>query len=300
MFYASVSVISHHSCFDDVAVATRLTTIYPPPSTSSTSTLVDPNTYHPAFHHLYVHFVSAVVSVCWPFVTDPDELAYVVAARWPGFVKPVVDDWEEEQRQRRREEGEDMAVDEDTSTDGLVDEDKQNDREKRPNDELELTPPTEDTRLRLLRLFTPTISNALETLYPRLTSAQTWLLHNQPPPNLLSYAPRDAADVLANFKPSDHTSLQTKQLKHQAGGGDSGEVKLEKLPRMAKFVLVAAFLASTNPAKTDMRMFGRGLDERKKRKRPSSPRKKGSAKSGAVKVRLILLRYFTLRLSNKC
>ena len=57
----------------------------------------------------------------------------------------------------------------------------------------------------------------------------------------------------------------------------------QSLPRMAKFILVAAFLASTNPAKSDLRMFGRGPDERKKR------RKKGGAvrklgKSGAVKA----------------
>ncbi|TCD63312.1 hypothetical protein EIP91_005693 [Steccherinum ochraceum] len=291
-FYISVPALTKDT------VATRLASTYPPLTSTSTSTLINPNTYHPAFHRLYTHFVSAVVSVCWAFVTDPDELAYVVAARWPGFVQPVVDEWEEQKRQHRRRGDEDMEVEEDVDADEQINEAQQHDREDGEDEELELTPPTEDTRLRLTRLFTPSISKALESLYPRLTSAQTWLLHNQPPSNLLSYAPQDAVAVLANSQQSNHSSTQTKQLKHQAGGGDSGEIKLEKLPRMAKFVLIAAFLASTNPAKTDMRMFGRGLDERKKRKRPSSPRKKGSAKAGAVKIPQRLLGPLTFPLDR--
>jgi len=35
------------------------------------------------------------------------------------------------------------------------------------------------------------------------------------------------------------------------------------LPRTSQFILVAA-LASTNPAKSDLWMFGRGLDEKKR------------------------------------
>jgi origin recognition complex subunit 5 len=36
---------------------------------------------------------------------------------------------------------------------------------------------------------------------------------------------------------------------------------------MSKFILVASYIASTNPAKTDVRMFGRGVDEKKQRRR---------------------------------
>jgi origin recognition complex subunit 5 len=53
---------------------------------------------------------------------------------------------------------------------------------------------------------------------------------------------------------------------------------------MSQFILVAAFLASTNPAKSDLRTFGRGLDE-KKRKRRGGARKKGVGKSGPSRVR---------------
>jgi len=53
---------------------------------------------------------------------------------------------------------------------------------------------------------------------------------------------------------------------------------------MSKFILVAAFLASTNPAKTDLRMFGRGLDERKKKRRKGGGPRKGSGKNTVAKV----------------
>jgi origin recognition complex subunit 5 len=53
------------------------------------------------------------------------------------------------------------------------------------------------------------------------------------------------------------------------------------LPRMSKFILVAAFLASTNPATSDMRIFGRRPEERKKRRRKTAAR----VKSGTAKVK---------------
>ncbi|KAJ8487791.1 hypothetical protein ONZ51_g3946 [Trametes cubensis] len=56
---------------------------------------------------------------------------------------------------------------------------------------------------------------------------------------------------------------------------------------MAKFILVAAFLASTNPARSDIRMFGRGPDERAKRRRRKvgTPRKPKPGTTGtAVKI----------------
>jgi origin recognition complex subunit 5 len=36
---------------------------------------------------------------------------------------------------------------------------------------------------------------------------------------------------------------------------------------MSKFILIASFLASMNPARSDLRMFGRGLDEKKRKRR---------------------------------
>jgi Origin recognition complex (ORC) subunit 5 C-terminus len=57
---------------------------------------------------------------------------------------------------------------------------------------------------------------------------------------------------------------------------------------MAKFVLLAAFLASTNPAKSDVRMFSRAPEERKKARRRAGPRK---VKGGTAKVGCLCLYY---------
>lgn len=148
--------------------------------------------------------------------------------------------------------------------------------------EPELKPPDELTLMRLIRLFTPSMSRALEHLYPRRATALAWAQANAPPDNLLSRPPREVVSVAARLPSSTrHGVVNTYTSQGQSSSGDQG---LSDLPRMAKFILVASFIASTNPAKTDMRMFGRGPDERKKkRKRGGSPRK-GSAKSAAVKV----------------
>lgn len=211
----------------------QLSSLYPQEPPTHTSKIFDPDTYHPDLRPLYVHFLSTLYSICSPFTTDPDELAYIAAAHWPGFVQPLLDE-----RQSVIAEGYDPPS----------------------------FTPTEDARIRLTRLFTPTFTAALEALYPRLTSASAWAQANRPPKDILSYAPLQAPSVAARM-PDDI----------------KGPGLLESLSRMAKFILLAAFLASTNPAKSDMRMFGRGPDERKKRRRGGSRRV--GAKNSAVKVR---------------
>ncbi|KAF7760444.1 hypothetical protein Agabi119p4_11120 [Agaricus bisporus var. burnettii] len=156
------------------------------------------STYGPAFEQLYTHYIAMVCEVCFPFTHDIDELAYIAAARWPGFVKPVLSS---------------------------------------------SSPPSEDTRLRLLRAFTPTITSALESLHPRLTNAADWAAANDPDPNILN------------------------QPLHPTPSAQQPENGLSSLPRMSKYILVASYIASTNPAKSDLRMFGRGLDEKKRRRR---------------------------------
>ncbi|KAJ7582997.1 origin recognition complex subunit 5 C-terminus-domain-containing protein [Mycena floridula] len=176
------------------------------------------DTYHPALRPLYSHFASIVCDACYPFSNDPYEIAYVAAARWPGFSKPVIDS-------------------------------------SPPND---VTPPSEETRLRLTRYFMPSIKAALNQLYPRLTNAFLWGIQNEPEHHMFS-------------KP--HSEIQPVKVADISDAGSS----LEGLPRMSKFILVASFLASMNPAKSDARMFGRGLDE-KKRKRRVVARSKSSSK----------------------
>jgi origin recognition complex subunit 5 len=172
-------------------------TFTPQPDITKTLSARYPDSYGPSLEQLYAHYITMICEVCFPYTHDIDELAYIAAARWPGFVKPVLSS---------------------------------------------SSPPSEDTRLRLLRAFTPTITSALESLHPRLMNAADWAAANDPDPNILN-------------QPSQPPDSQ------------QSENGLSSLPRMSKFILVASYIASTNPAKTDVRMFGRGVDEKKRRRR---------------------------------
>lgn len=194
------------------------------------------NSHNPVLLPLYHQFLSTLFDVCSPFTKDPNELAYIAAARWPGFITPILDEY-----RRLLDETHDNVGDE---------------------ERFELTAPTEDARIRLIRLFTPSFTTALEALYPRLSNAAEWAADNQPQRNLLSSGFSGANLV-------DKSLPQTSQ-------GTLTDV----LPRMSKFILLAAFLASTNPTKSDIRMFGRALDERKKRKRGIV----ASTRGGTIKV----------------
>ncbi|EDR09875.1 uncharacterized protein LACBIDRAFT_318149 [Laccaria bicolor S238N-H82] len=153
-------------------------------------------------------------------IPPPTKEAYIAAARWPGFVKPVLD-------ANKR----DMDMDADSDS------------------QESFQTPSEETRMHLSRLFNPSLSLALDALHPRLQNATDWAKANEPPPNLLDNPP---------------TTTKT------AVPSDEKDADIIFLPRLSKFILLASFLASTNPPKSDLRIFGRGLDERKKRKRRAS------------------------------
>src|ERR1700731_2323915 len=94
--------------------------------------------YHPALLPLHAQFASVLYDVCAPFTQDANELAYVAAARWPGFARSLL------------EERPDSSPA--SASGGFV-------------------LPDEETRMRLIRHFTPSFTAALEALYPRLTHA---------------------------------------------------------------------------------------------------------------------------------
>ncbi|KAJ6551208.1 origin recognition complex subunit 5 C-terminus-domain-containing protein [Mycena capillaripes] len=219
--------------------ARRLNSAFLAVSSQSEHTgLADP--YHPNLRSLYSHFVTLILDSCSLYVQDPNELQYIAAARWPGFVKPVLD----AHNHRGSEEDIDMDVDDDS----------------------ELQPPPEDVRMRLIRVFKPSFKTALETLYPRLNHAARWAEMNDPEPNLLAKRPS-----------------QTQPLP-EVGEVEVDDGRIADLPRLSKFILVAAYLASTNPHTSDLRMFGRGLDEKKRKRRAYKP----SAKSGTAKASALL------------
>ena len=193
--------------------------------------------YHHALQPLYEQYVETLYNTVSVYTNDPIELQYVAAARWPGFVRPLINQYEE-LVQQAEEEGSDPP---------------------------ELEPPATDGRLRLFKFFLPTFTAALDALYPRLNNAADWAADNDYNAGQSSVAAN--CDGLSN------------KVKPASG------IKVDHLPRMSKFILIAAFVASTNPPKSDLRMFGRGAEERKKRRRKSASPKKGGGAQTIVKVR---------------
>ncbi|KAF9044305.1 origin recognition complex subunit 5 C-terminus-domain-containing protein [Panaeolus papilionaceus] len=198
------------------------------------------NPYHPALQSLYSHFITFLCDVCFPFTHDQQELQYIAAARWPGFVKPTLDKY----NSHDEDEMETQAI---------------------------ITPPTEEIRMRLSKLFNPSLTSALEALLPRQTNATEWSLANEPPPNLLSLTPAHAAQAIT----------KTKTEKYSAPESAAG---MKDLPKMCKYIILASFLASTNPAKSDLRMFGRGLDDKKRKRRVHKQSGKAKANAGPAKI----------------
>ncbi|KAF9036920.1 hypothetical protein BDZ89DRAFT_1061614 [Hymenopellis radicata] len=206
------------------------------------------NTYHPTLAPAYQTFSSVLYDICAPFTHDPEEITYVAAACWPHFIQPVLDNYQ------RQLEGDDTM-----EIDGLS------------------FVPTQAVRNRLTRYFAPSISSALDTLYPRSTDAQAWVEANKPTEEALLHAFPD----LKPEKSRNNGGLDPQQsavLPKEA----EPDSRYKDLTRMAKFVLIASYIASMNPAKSDLRMFGRGLDEKKRKRRRIARVTK--TKSGPVKI----------------
>ncbi|KAJ7100727.1 putative origin recognition complex, subunit 5-like protein [Mycena belliarum] len=218
------------------ALLRRLSSVFEAVSSQSLPAAIA-GPYHPSLLRLYQQFLSVLLDSCSLYLQDPNELQYIAAARWPGFVQPVLDD-----HNHGRQHGDDVDMDAD--------------------DDASLKPPTEDVRMRLIRIFKPSFQAALQTLYPRFDHAANWAAMNYPEAELL-------------LKPASETHPLP-----EAGELEADEGRIADLPRMAKFILVAAYLASTNPHISDLRMFGRGTDEKKRKRRA----RKTAGKSGTAKA----------------
>ncbi|KAI0049321.1 hypothetical protein FA95DRAFT_1556974 [Auriscalpium vulgare] len=224
-------------------------------NTPSTSQTPAPDTatlhpYHPALRPLYAHYCSALYGACSPFVHDPHDLAYIAAGRWPGFVQPVLD-------HVQARIGED-SVDKEHIALG------------------------DDERLRLIRRFMPSFSAAMDALHPRLTHAKAWARTNalvpDPGPSIPATPRKDKGKARAEPSPAKRFSEWTDTV----GGSAPGYAAL---PMMSKYIVLAAFLASANPPKSDVRMFGRGRDSKGRRRKGGGMAKvRAGAKSGAAKV----------------
>ncbi|KAF8320008.1 hypothetical protein DL93DRAFT_2224917 [Clavulina sp. PMI_390] len=216
--------------------------------------------YNPRLKPLYEQFAQALYAACSPTTNDPAQLAYVASARWPGFVAPLLNDWTAEDAVR----AEAMDVD----------------QQEEDEDESVLYPlPTNDGVLRLLHTFKPTFIPAINALLPRLTTAQAWAAANEPPatvrlsqPLSLSLPSISSSSTLNASVPSAIELIES---------------RLRGLTRRTKILLLASYVASFNPARTDARMFERtteGVAKRARRKKRAAAPVGGGAGSPSKKV----------------
>ena len=136
-------------------------------------------------------------------------------------------------------------------------------------------PVPEDVRMRLVRAFLPSFTAALEALYPRRMHARTW---SQTPD-------------ITDGPESDEKTV---------------DVATCSLSVLQKYILLAAFLASSNPPRTDMRMFARSRETRSKRRRGGgtrkAPQRSGSApakvsmtlRSHTKRIHVSMIRYLNI------
>ncbi|KAK0234567.1 origin recognition complex subunit 5 C-terminus-domain-containing protein [Armillaria nabsnona] len=219
------------------------------------------NPYHPALEGMYASFASILCDACFPFTNNPDELTYAAAARWPGVIQPILDNHALERGKgdsnlAERDDNEHLFTDDAMLVDDADD---------------FVTPP-EEVRMRLNRYFKPSITAALEQLYPRSSNAQDWADANLPS--------REALEAIFPVHRADHPS----RPQVDAAVKEKPAEPYRNLTRISKFILIASFLASMNPAKSDLRMFGRGLDEKKRKRRRITKAPSAKTKSGPIKV----------------
>ncbi|KAG9127409.1 hypothetical protein FRC07_014088 [Ceratobasidium sp. 392] len=213
------------------------------------------------------HFLSAVYDICSPHSRDPGEIAYVASATWPAFAAPILADWETIRASQVPKDAEDMDVDQDAELD--VDDSKDTSEQAemlsawRRADAAEYPLPTENTRLRLIRHFSPSILAAFHELHPRRTSARAWAKTHVPPATF-------RASIWASY-PQTAADGPQKDGKSQQKSGKS----------------TSAYLASYNPTKSDLRIFGRDASGIPKRKNRGYAKGKGKASTTKIPQKLL-------------
>ncbi|KAJ3839619.1 origin recognition complex subunit 5 C-terminus-domain-containing protein [Lentinula raphanica] len=238
------------------------------------STSTTPSPYDPILLQTYTDFIHILVDVCFLYTNDPHEIQYISSARWPGFIKPVLDAHR-------------MNVE--AAEDG---------------DEVEFERPSTEVLLRLTRHFKPSLSLALEQLYPRLTNAADWARANESDAASLAKDGIILGDVEMDDAEEEENTVNdmllssptrpriSKRIQEQKIAQDLSSSDLKdtlplsaSLPRLSQFILIAAYIASMNPPKSDLRLFGRAADDKKRRRRPVK-RQMANAKpkSGPAKI----------------
>jgi origin recognition complex subunit 5 len=126
-----------------------------------------------------------------------------------------------------------------------------------------------DAPARLNSLFRQTIGSSVPILYPRIVDAGTWISQINPQSFKLRFSEMDRNTVIHGRKGNENTSNDTTQI-------------ITSLPRMARYLLVASYLGSFNPAKMDVRILGQMRDPTKKFRKETTRKARPEA---ALKVR---------------
>ncbi|KAJ1301563.1 hypothetical protein OPQ81_008811 [Rhizoctonia solani] len=216
------------------------------------------------------HFISAVYDICSPHSRDPAEIAYVVQATWPAFVTPILADWNTIRISQIPENDMDVDVDDSGAGETQGPEDLLS-QWRRTASSSEYPLPTEGTRLRLIRHFSPSILAAFHELLPRRTSARAWATSHIPPPSFRAsqWSTYPQASVDTERTEVSNSDLITYGSSH------------------TRMLILACYLASYNPSKSDMRIFGRDSSGIPKRKNRGYAKGKGKTATAKIPQRLL-------------
>ena len=227
---------------------------------------------------LYSKYVDLVHTVCAEITSDPKHLAYIASAHWPGFVAPVVQEWRALHRERQR-----ASTHESDSHQGsasrsapTVDSDHEELSEEFPEDLDTLYPlPTNDDFHRLSKRSNKALISALHTLYPRLMGARQWAKLNAPP-KTLRLSDRLAFSQSTTASPSKHRRIEEESSLNNLA---------ERLTWRVKLMLIASYLASSNPPKADAKIFGRAMDGTPARRKKGGGFRKSPTKTKGTTAR---------------
>ncbi|KAG8930174.1 hypothetical protein FRC00_001247 [Tulasnella sp. 408] len=199
--------------------------------------------YDPIFKPLYSTFLGVLYDACTPYTTDPDDLAHLAYAMWPGFIRPVLEDWWAEE-QALEGGGEEKGEDEPLSS--------KEEHQRKLQGQRAL--PTDSAIPLLIRHFLASFNTSFSPLHNRSVSAKSFLNAQATQPSF-RLSQRFSAPAMANI----NASLSTLPKKTALGldGSKDGLDLSASLSKQKKLLLAAAYISSFNPARTDLRMFGR-------------------------------------------
>lgn len=201
-----------------------------------------------------------MVNICFVFLVDESELAYIASACWPIFVQPIINQWRQQTQQS-------------------------------PNSQLVI--PDEDARIRLTKYFTPLIAHALEMLYPRIQHITQWIRENSVSEDTTLSDILQTASVyqIKAGNPSQQSRMPDNRREYCV------PPHIRSLTTIAKYILIAAFLASHNPHKSDLKLFGRSISEKGKRRKGGGTARVRAAVGPRGKTKVCLARGVTWSLS---